>query len=97
MNKITLEEVSSHVYLSPSYFSKIFKEEMKYNFNTYLNHIRIEVSKQLLADDKVLLVDVSSLVGYEDQSYFSKVFKKMTGVSPGKFRENRGSIKRTSN
>lgn len=97
MNKLTLEEVSSHVYLSPSYFSKIFKEEMKYNFNTYLNHIRIEVSKKLLADDKVLLVDVSTLVGYEDQSYFSKVFKKMTGVSPGKFRENRCSIKRTSN
>lgn len=97
MNKLTLEGVSSHVYLSPSYFSKIFKEEMKSNFNTYLNNIRIEVAKKLLADDTVALVDVSSLVGYEDQSYFSKVFKKMTGVSPGKFRENRGNLKSNRN
>lgn len=93
MKKITLEEVASHVYLSPSYFSKIFKEEMKNNFNNYLNHIRIEMSKKLLMDDSIVLVDVSNLVGYEDQSYFSKVFKKMTGVSPGKFRESRGQIK----
>lgn len=93
MKKITLEEVSSHVYLSPSYFSKVFKEEMGSNFNTYLNHVRIEMSKKLLLDDSIVLVDVSNLVGYEDQSYFSKVFKKMTGVSPGKYRESRGQAK----
>ena len=93
MKKITLEEVASYVYLSPSYFSKIFKEEMGRNFNSYLNHIRIEMSKRLLLDDSVVLVDVSNIVGYEDQSYFSKVFKKVTGVSPGKFRESRGQAK----
>ncbi len=93
MKKVTLEEVASKVYLTPSYFSKIFKEEMKYNFNTYLNHIRIEVAKKLLLDESVPLVDVSSIVGYEDQSYFSKVFKKMSGISPGKFRESRGQAK----
>ena len=90
MNKITLEEIASNVYLSPSYFSKIFKEEMKTNFNFYLNHIRIEMSKKLLVDDSIVLVDISNLVGYEDQSYFSKVFKKLTGISPGKYRESRG-------
>ncbi|MDK2811226.1 MAG: two-component system, response regulator YesN [Petroclostridium sp.] len=90
MKKITLEEVASHVYLSVSYFSKIFKDEMKCNFNVYLNNVRIEMSKKLLMDDSVSLVDISNLVGYEDQSYFSKVFKKIVGVSPGKFRESRG-------
>ncbi len=94
MKKITLEEVASHVYLSPSYFSKIFKDEMKCNFNEYLNHVRIEMSKKLLMDPGVPLVDVSSLVGYEDQSYFSKVFKKITGVSPGKYRETRGNLRK---
>lgn len=93
MKKITLEEVASHVFLSPSYFSKIFKDEMKYNFNTYLNNIRIEMSKKLLLDDSVAIVDIANYVGYEDQSYFSKVFKKIVGVSPGKFRESRGSLK----
>lgn len=94
MKKISLEEVASHVYLSPSYFSKIFKDDVKLNFNTYLNYVRIEMSKKLLLDDTIPLVDVSSLVGYEDQSYFSKVFKKITGVSPGKYRETRGNIKK---
>ncbi|MCR4434790.1 MAG: PocR ligand-binding domain-containing protein [Clostridiales bacterium] len=93
MEKITLEEVASHVYLSVSYFSKIFKDEMKCNFNSYLNKVRIDMSKKLLLDDSIALVDVSNLVGYEDQSYFSKVFKKMTGMSPGKYRESRGQYK----
>ena len=92
MKKVTLEEVALYVYLSPAYFSKIFKEEMKDNFNSYLNRVRIEMSKKLLLDDSISLVDVSSYVGYEDQSYFSKVFKKMVGVSPGKYRESRGNI-----
>ncbi|MDK2800879.1 MAG: two-component system, response regulator YesN [Clostridiales bacterium] len=96
MRKITLEEVASHVYLSTSYFSKIFKDEMKCNFNVYLNRIRIEMSKKLLMNESIALVDISSLVGYEDQSYFSKVFKKMVGVSPGKFREARGQRKNQS-
>ncbi|MFZ2540000.1 MAG: helix-turn-helix domain-containing protein, partial [Oscillospiraceae bacterium] len=88
--KITLEDVASFVYLSPSYFSKVFKDEMELNFNAYLNKIRIEKSKQLLVNDTVKLVDVSGLVGFEDQSYFSKVFKKLTGQTPGKYRESRG-------
>lgn len=92
--KITLEDVASYVYLSPSYFSKVFKDEMEVNFNTYLNKIRIEKSKQLLINDNIKLVDVSGLVGFEDQSYFSKVFKKLTGQTPGRYRESRGKTKK---
>jgi len=87
MRKVTLDEVAACVYLSPSYFSKVFKQEMEMSFNTYLNYIRIEMSKKLLSDPSIALVDISNLVGFEDQSYFSKVFKKMTGISPKKFRE----------
>jgi two-component system, response regulator YesN len=88
--KLTLEYVANEVYLSPAYFSKIFKEEMRCNFNTYLNRIRIDQSKILLKESKIPLVDVAGMVGYEDQSYFSKVFKKVTGVTPGKYRDTRG-------
>jgi two-component system response regulator YesN len=90
MKKITLEDVAAHVYLCPSYFSKIFKEETKCNFSRYLNEVRIENSKALLLDENIPLVDVSSIVGFEDQSYFSKVFKKYVGISPGRYRESRG-------
>ena len=90
--RITLEETASFVYLSPAYFSRVFKDEIGDNFNIYVNKIRIEAAKKLLLNEKVSLVDISSLVGFEGQSYFSKVFKKMTGVTPGKFRESRGKI-----
>ena len=92
MRKITLEEVAAAVYLSPSYFSKVFKEATGTNFVTYLNKYRISVAKKLLMDNSIDIIDVSNLVGYEDQSYFSKIFKKMTGTTPGKFRETRGKI-----
>ena len=90
MNKISLADVADVAHISPSYFSKIFKEEMGCNFNTYLNEVRVTMSKRLLLDDSVSLVDIAFLTGYEDQSYFSKVFKKMTGISPGKYRESKG-------
>jgi YesN/AraC family two-component response regulator len=90
MKRVSLEEVARSVYLNSSYFSKIFKNEMKCTFVSYVNKIRINASKNLLLDISIPLTDVSSLVGFEDQSYFTKVFKKAIGVTPGKFRKSRG-------
>ncbi|MCK5812323.1 MAG: PocR ligand-binding domain-containing protein [Clostridiales bacterium] len=90
MKKVTLDEVAMNSSLSTTYFSRVFKEEMNCSFNNYLNRVRIEMSKKLLLDDTISLVDVSIIVGFEDQSYYSKVFKKITSISPGKFREKRG-------
>lgn len=89
MHKITLEDVAEAVYLSPSYLSKIFKDEMKTNFNSYLNSIRIEKSKILLRSEQLSIIEISELVGFFDQSYFNKVFKKLTGVTPKKYREQK--------
>lgn len=92
MEKVSLDEVAREVYLSSAYFSKIFKEEMKISFKNYLNTLRIDKSKQLLGNSDIQLIDIAGMVGYEDQSYFSKVFKKLSGISPGKYRESRGKI-----
>lgn len=92
MKKITLSEVAAYVFLSPSYFSKIFKQEMKYYFNDYLNYVRIQKSKVLLLTEHISLVDIADQVGFYDQSYFNKVFKKITGVTPKKFKESNGKI-----
>jgi len=91
--KITLEDVASHVYLSRSYLSKIFNEELGCNFTSYINKLRIENSKALLLNNTINIVDAAVMVGFDDQSYFTKVFKKTVGISPGKFRELRGKIK----
>lgn len=90
--KVSLDEVASEVCLSPAYFSKIFKEDMDISFKNYLNSLRIDKSKSLLSGTDIPLIEIAGLVGYEDQSYFSKVFKKMVGISPGKYRERRGKI-----
>lgn len=92
MHKITLDDVAEHIYLSPSYLSKIFKEEMKTSFNSYLNSVRIEKSKILLLSEQLSIVEISELVGFFDQSYFNKVFKKSTGITPKKFREQKRNL-----
>jgi len=88
--EITLDDVAGLVFLSPTYFSKLFSEEMGCRFTAYLNKLRIEKSKLLLRGTDIPLVDIAGLVGYEDQSYFTKVFKRVTGASPGKYRESGG-------
>jgi two-component system response regulator YesN len=90
MKKITLQEVADCVYLNPSYFSKIFKSELNCSFVNYVNKIRVEMSKNLLFDLSIPITDVSSLVGFDEQCYFTKVFKKITGMPPGLFRKTMG-------
>jgi len=87
---IDLQSVAAHLHISPPYFSKVFKEEMGLSFVHYLNQIRVDRSKHLLRDRSVSLVEISGRVGFEDQSYFTKVFKKVAGISPGRYRKNRG-------
>lgn len=87
---ITLEDVAKYVYLNPSYFCKIFKDEMNCTFVSYVNRIRINASKSLLTNNSIPLSDISSMVGFDDQSYFTKVFKKEVGITPGKYRLTRG-------
>ena len=88
--KITLEEMARRVYLSPPYFSRVFKEETGEAFTAYLNRIRIDRSKELLRHKSIRLADIALLVGFEDQSYYSKVFKKLEGITPLRFRESEG-------
>ncbi len=80
--KITLEQLSGMVYLSPAYLSRIFRQETGVPFQLYLNKVRILKARELLSEGDLLLSDVSEAVGFEDQSYFTKVFKRMTGVTP---------------
>ena len=92
--KLSLSDIAQQVYLSKSYLSKIFKEEMNCSITDYINSIRIEKSKLLMLDHTLSLVEVASIAGFDNQSYFTKVFRKMTGISPGKYREKSGLKKK---
>jgi AraC-like DNA-binding protein len=85
-NRITLEDAAKTVYLSPSYFCKVFQKSTGCSFNTYLNRLRIEKSKQLFLQYGLRIADIVDMVGFVDPSYFTKVFKRITGVSPTHFR-----------
>lgn len=83
---LTLESVAEHVHLNPAYFSTIFKQSTGTPFKEYLNMVRIEESKRLLSNTDYSLIDIAIAVGYDNQSYFTKVFKKHTGLTPKQFR-----------
>jgi YesN/AraC family two-component response regulator len=87
MKRITLDDIADYVYMSRSRLSKIFNEEMGMSVSAYINRVRIERAKRLLHDPSLTIVDVANLTGFEAQSYFSKQFKAVVGVSPKKFRE----------
>ncbi len=84
---LTMADVADHVGYSHSHFSKVFKEEMGCGFRTYLNQVRVEKSKALLLAGNVSIAEICELCGFEDQSYHCKVFKKLVGVTPDKFRK----------
>lgn len=83
---LTLDEVADHVHLNPAYFSTLFKQSTGSSFKEYLNMVRIEESKRLLSNTDYSIIDISLATGFEDQSYFSKVFKKYTGLTPKQYR-----------
>ena len=84
---ITLNKISEYVHLNSSYFSSLFKKETGMNLIDYINKVRISESKRLLKNMDYSILDVSIEVGYEDQSYYCKVFKKVTGMTPRQYKE----------
>ncbi|MCD7736845.1 MAG: response regulator [Lachnospiraceae bacterium] len=83
---ISLDDVSRAVNISPYYFSKIFKEESGENFIEYLTHVRVEKAKELLEKPDLSIKAISSMCGYSDPNYFSRLFKKQTDMTPREYR-----------
>lgn len=82
---ITLASVANEVHLSESYFSSQFKKFCGTSFTEYLNAVRIDESKRLLAGGELNVTEVAARVGFASQSYFSKVFHRVAGMSPRQF------------
>nr|AGS54005.1 hypothetical protein [uncultured bacterium contig00160] len=95
--KISLKEIAGIAGLSPPYFSTIFKEEMGENLSKYLNRLRVEKASRLLLETDMSLSEIAACCCFEDQSWFSKIFKSYTGISPGKYRNQGGGIVRDIN
>lgn len=91
--EISVYSIAEMLYLTPTYFSKLFKNNTGEGCNSYIIRKRIEKAKSLLETTSMKTGKIAALVGYKDTNYFSLAFKKQTGMSPTEFRENGGNIK----
>ena len=85
---LTLKTVADEIYVSIWYLSKLLKKETGDNFINILNQIRVENAKKLLPDPNYKIYEVAKAVGFTDVPYFTKTFKKITGLTPMEYKNN---------
>lgn len=84
--EITLASLAEMYHVEPTYFSKVFRQEIGENLILYLTQKRIEKAKEYMQKAEINLTEVAFMVGYDDYTYFSRVFRKNTGHSPREYR-----------
>lgn len=87
---ISVYNIAEILYVTPTYFSKLFKNNTGEGCNNYIVRKRMEKAKLLLETTSMKTGKIANLVGYKDTNYFSLAFKKQTGMSPTEFRETGG-------
>ena len=84
---LRLEDVANELEISTFYLSRIFSSQSDFSLFQYLTDVRINEAQKLLCENRYIIKDIASMVGFESVGYFSKVFKKHVGCSPTEYRE----------
>ena len=84
---VKLEDIALQSFISKNYFSRLFKEITGINFSDYVQKLRISEACRLLKETDMKIVDIASSVGINDIKFFYKVFRKVTGKTPGDYRK----------
>lgn len=85
--KLSLESLANRFYINKNYLTKIFKEEYGVTVNVYICQVRITKAKSLLRFTQMTVEEIAYEVGFPDQNYFSRVFKRVEGTTPGQYRK----------
>ncbi|CAM3549718.1 response regulator transcription factor [Saccharibacillus brassicae] len=88
---LSLTGLGRYFHFNPSYLSSYFATHNKEGFSEYLNKIRVSRAEELLREGEISISEISGRVGYSDPGYFTKVFKKQTGLSPSQYRRQHGA------
>jgi two-component system response regulator YesN len=88
--EIGLNEVAAVINLSPGYFSTIFRQETGVCFTEYVTEVKIGQAKRLLQEAEYKIYEIAAMLGYQNAYYFSKVFKKVTGMTPSQYSGQQG-------
>ncbi|MBQ8821524.1 MAG: response regulator transcription factor [Lachnospiraceae bacterium] len=91
-NNIKLETIAPLFGYNSAYLGKIFSKTVGENFNSYVDHMRIEHSKELLLNKSLKVYEIAERVGYRNVDYFHKKFRKYVGLSPAEFRKQNSII-----
>ncbi|WP_026487436.1 response regulator transcription factor [Caldanaerobius polysaccharolyticus] len=83
---LSLTTISKNFYFSPAYVCKTFKKQTGKTINKYITELRLYKAKELLKDQNIKIKDIAIKVGYSDENYFTKLFKKDTGLTPSEYR-----------
>ena len=89
--KLTLSAIASKIGISQGYLSSVFKKQTGGNLNDYINQMKIEKAKELLEKHEYMMYEISDMLGFENPYYFSKVFKKLTGITPSEYEMHRAA------
>lgn len=84
--KMSLQDVADHIYVSKWHLSKLLNRHTGKSFSELLNSVRIEQAKKMLENPALRIGDIADAVGFMDIAHFSRVFKKMTGMSANEYR-----------
>lgn len=84
---VSLDSISDILNINASYFSMLFKKYFGVNFVDYLTSLRINAARELLTDPFLTAAEIANMVGYESPNYFTRVFKKNTGLTPTEYRK----------
>ncbi|MEM5769116.1 MAG: AraC family transcriptional regulator, partial [Bacillota bacterium] len=84
--ELTVEQLSSLIYVSKSYLSRIFKQQTGLSLIEYLRLIRVETAKALLISSNTSVTEISYIIGYNSPKYFCRAFRSCTGMSPREFK-----------
>lgn len=87
-NEISLSELATQLHLNYSYLSTYFKQRTNENLTAFINRVRTDKAKDLLLNQELSISEISRLTGFSEHNYFSKVFKKMTGMTPVEYRNH---------
>ncbi|WP_052098324.1 helix-turn-helix transcriptional regulator [Paenibacillus stellifer] len=83
---VSLQSISAHVFLNPSYLSKVYKLETGEGISEYILQVRMEIAKELLAESPNKIYEISVQLSYQKPSYFIQLFKKHYGMTPQEYR-----------
>lgn len=88
----SLADAASRLFLSPSYLSRLFAADMNESFSRYLMRYRVSIAKEQMKNPNAKMYEIALSVGYSDLAHFSKAFKLIEGIAPGKYREKQGRL-----